>query len=967
MNRFSLRCVACLLGIAAGLSAQTTTPADQDWTLFRKSYPYHIQTVALSDPHPGGARTLIVSEPPPHVTLDGLRALDPQAFAHPIVETTKVGYDGWVKDVVVTLPASGPREIQTLVDRLHIYLFATAYKSYALKIPSADEPPPVHRPLNLRVSAADLDRWLFRAGERFVSHNGGPAVPMRTLLASGASGVYYSEVPGVVALVAPKSPFSAVRRQWREFTLDSDLILGATSYRKRVAIFARERSVPVDLLPPLRTETILQLAKAAPTLAELSQSYERNNFFAGRIDEIGWDWAPVYLSDILIDSEYGSLLNLTDQLLKSWSSNGQVEYFRFPYPPPSRWPFPAPIILDAKVSEVTFNWNTKGAGYALDFPEGSGYRRIFSLNRTGALPVNYIPAQVDSAAGNPLAHYEITGYDYFAGLSDPNLARVVQYAALYQIFHEFGVADTTFAVAPQSHPEWEYLAGIGARLVDFIQSAGAGAMVSKLHLGSTADLDRLRWRLTLAGAERGNGVASAIGLHLANPRIDADLERALASGRRTTASLTPAEVRSLDAGRLARGIRESAIGEALSTLASSSDKIFRKYAESTNARPSGWIRTSSIVVSRTTGSMAKNYFGGHNLDPHIINYRVDASLREGEVRVTQEGASKVVLVSPSDVERLPGVLRKAALTGRAQDLPAAIERELPHVAPLPPRAQSVVLDLDPARFATERGLAAPSEHRLALLGGWSPAPKSVIAAENPAAGFSRLGTRAITVEKLPDFSFRVYLPGLDTPRTAMSYDAALDAVTDAMKNVDGPAGSWNLALRGFDRTEARNFVRTTEVQFTSRENLQLAGFAADRDVSSPAMLRALGERYDFRRAVIRQAEVEDAAMRFDIEIPAVEVSRPSLFMRIRIFFSSRVTGPVKLAVRSAVDRILARSTGAVRESTAPIAEKILLDIKRDLKNMRVPGAANLDFEIELKTDAGNLYVADNWSAERPAA
>lgn len=35
--------------------------------------------------------------------------------------------------------------------------------------------------------------------------------------------------------------------------------------------------------------------------------------------------------------------------------------------------------------------------------------------------------------------YENIGYDYFAGLSNPDLARVVQYTALYQIFRKFGI------------------------------------------------------------------------------------------------------------------------------------------------------------------------------------------------------------------------------------------------------------------------------------------------------------------------------------------------------------------------------------------------------------------------------------------------------------------------------------------------------------------------------------------------
>ena len=75
------------------------------------------------------------------------------------------------------------------------------------------------------------------------------------------------------------------------------------------------------MLPPLRVETILQLAAVGQD--ELSQSYERRNIISGRYDE-KHDWAPIYLSAALLDTEYGSLLNITDQLLKSWSMGGQV-------------------------------------------------------------------------------------------------------------------------------------------------------------------------------------------------------------------------------------------------------------------------------------------------------------------------------------------------------------------------------------------------------------------------------------------------------------------------------------------------------------------------------------------------------------------------------------------------------------------------------------------------------------------
>src|SRR5205814_1232991 len=159
-----------------------------------------------------------------------------------------------------------------------------------------------------------------------------------------------------------RQDLSRFTRDARQFVADSDLIVGAIPGSTHVAIVARERQLTLDALPPLRTETILLLASVDED--ELAQSYERNLFGAGKL-ETNDDWAPIYLSDALIDTEYGSLLNITDQLLKSWTNVGRVKYSTFVYPDPAAWPFqrPLPELLGSR--SLTYNWNTKGVGYAL--------------------------------------------------------------------------------------------------------------------------------------------------------------------------------------------------------------------------------------------------------------------------------------------------------------------------------------------------------------------------------------------------------------------------------------------------------------------------------------------------------------------------------------------------------------------------------------------------------------------------
>jgi hypothetical protein len=541
--RFNSRRLAALLLLSAifcgPASPDSATPSQPEWEAFRKAYPYHIQGIALSEPL-NGRQTLIVAEPPPSVTIEGLKRIDADAFASPAIMKQRIGYDGWVKDVVVSLPTRTPQQLQELTDKLHIYLFGTAYKSYVIK--RSKDPLSQKTKLNVRVSAADLNKWLFVARERFQSSAGTAVSTLPDVLKAGHSGLYYSESPGLVALVVSKrSQLNALRRELRRFALDSDLILGATASPTHVAIVARERVQPLELLPPLRTETILLLANAKTS--KLAQSYERTNLFAGKVDEIQADWAPIYLSDDLIDTEYGSLLNITDQMLKSWSSDGMVRYTNFNYEDPQTWPFAKPIIIDAGLKEVTFNWNTKGAGYTVDV----NARRILALNRTGSLPVSYIPGEIDHTGKNPLQRYEETAYEYFSNSQDANLVRVVQYAALYQIFREYGIQDDSEPPVHYDHPEWTVLSAIADQLLRALLKSDSSllrtraddtARIAALKQKFRAEAAVLKTEVDTQSQTFGPQLLSDIALRIANPRVDEALQEALLNGTQTYASLS---------------------------------------------------------------------------------------------------------------------------------------------------------------------------------------------------------------------------------------------------------------------------------------------------------------------------------------------------------------------------------------------------------------------------------------------
>src|ERR1700676_1899595 len=100
-------------------SAQTAKALEDEtpaWVPFRKIYPYHFQTIALGARRADGRRELIIAEPPPGVTVEALKKVDPSAMARLFLRRQPVGYDGWIQDAVVDLPPFNDRELGVLLD-----------------------------------------------------------------------------------------------------------------------------------------------------------------------------------------------------------------------------------------------------------------------------------------------------------------------------------------------------------------------------------------------------------------------------------------------------------------------------------------------------------------------------------------------------------------------------------------------------------------------------------------------------------------------------------------------------------------------------------------------------------------------------------------------------------------------------------------------------------------------------------
>jgi hypothetical protein len=245
--------------------------------------------------------------------------------------------------------------------------------------------------------------------------------------------------------IAKKSDLSEQIENIRQFTLDADLILGALSDSATLVIIGREREAALDELPPLNIESILLLASI--TEKELSQSLDINDLMAGKMRN-GRDWCPTYLSRELENTEFGHLLTITDILLKDWSEKGTIQEASYRYPEPNYYPFDKPLFRKLGLNELVYNWNTANAMYAIDLKDIT----IYTLNRTGSLPVSYFNSQERSVSIGQ--KYENQAYHYFATIGNTDLARVVQYTALYQLFidNEITYSGDVHTAFPKNKP-----------------------------------------------------------------------------------------------------------------------------------------------------------------------------------------------------------------------------------------------------------------------------------------------------------------------------------------------------------------------------------------------------------------------------------------------------------------------------------------------------------------------------------
>ena len=685
------------------------------WESFRKTFQYHIQTIGVSYQQEDNSYIVIISEPPDHTNVSGFNKILENYNADYSIEENNIGVDGWVKDLVIIINDLDKEGFEDFINELHEYMYYTSYKSSYINLPFNGKLNPfLFDDLNYQITASEINKWFLEDNELFVELNTNKSGHnLKQIFDQQITGIFYSVNNGFVIWVLPvNSDISEEKITIRKFVLDADLILGAVSNGKFLAIIGRERQNKLYELPPLRIETILQLAAANKN--ELDQSYERTNLFAGKLPG-GKDWAPIYLSDELLNTEYGSLLNITDQMLKSWSLNGDVEYDNFRYLKPDHWSFRDGVMKDLNVRELTFNWNTKAAAYSVDL---SDYE-IVALNRTGCLPVSYIPENESSLFTSDILKCEEKAYDYFSNLNNPDLVRVVQYATLYQIFNAFNIdaygyysysnkpyentleaeayklikklatyGENEFQRLEESISEklsksgyYDSLDSLKEIYIGELQLVEEYLMISeqelllyydltykeldslkKIYLDELqqienlqesgvmhfAGLDTLFLIINTVNADEGDFGLRILSKFIANPRQDISSM----SEEMQDYYLLAYEI-------ISRGNFIKAYPELFDIDRAD---IKSKHILSHRGYFNTWIKTPSTVISWSKQDSATS-IGGHNLDARISPFKINKTLKSGQFRVIKEGNRRIFEIAESDIRKItPEFLRTAEET-----------------------------------------------------------------------------------------------------------------------------------------------------------------------------------------------------------------------------------------------------------------------------------------------------------------
>ncbi|MCA1431160.1 MULTISPECIES: hypothetical protein [unclassified Bradyrhizobium] len=816
---------------------------ENEWNSFRKIYPNHVQTIALSRADATGHCVLIISEPPSDTLPkrsypELLKSVFRDHLSGVEIKKKSIGLGGWVEDLVVSLNGySDPRLLNDDVGYLAQVMWGTTYKAPILDLSNLKPAEKWSAPLNVSIRHTELKGWLVDGTMKLFPVEFTAANPMTLsqLVQQKRTGTYFTTERGVVLLLIERNRnFEEYRADFRKFALDSDLVVGAIRIgQTHLALIGRERETSLQAMPPLRFETARLLATTDK--AELAQSYERNQLFAGRLEKgeyAGSDWAPIYLSPELINSELGSTLNLTDQMLKSWSMAGAVQYHGFDYPVPRSFPFDGkPIMQQAqarepKIEQTLFNWNTTGAYSLMNHPMngGTAWQTLASLN-SGSLPVIY-KDESQPAYDAVFGPFEDAGYTYFRSLRDPLLARVTSYQVIFQSTRDHplptalpihkAVAANVESVRAKIEKLLKATLNLAAMDENtLVSSCEIAAIAGEFRSADACKQAIARTVLTAAAYQRGSPAFRKaltdflldrnLGQRVGN--VDPDLtDHALIDfGFGTTISLPP-ELEDAAALLASRYFVQSVrmIG-----AVKDDDRrdVFAIYSMDQAEDPDSYIQTARVVLS----SNLQGVVGGHNLSGRTAIVETDSAVAPGSSKLLSRGNRDVIVLNPADADKAGVVARnveKQAASGTSNDaIQAQLQKTL--AKRFPQRNVVAALNLNSAP-AAGRGLAVLRDGQLQPLRqvGLYPNQAAVALRADVVAFAKQLNLSVIVVKDGNDFVvICVFCGSSGQEMRALSQSSLRESVAMAMKQA--PEGTeYRIYFRDFAADQVEAFQRT---------------------------------------------------------------------------------------------------------------------------------------------------------------
>lgn len=414
---------------------------EQTWREFRAIHPFGFQTVGLKNK--GDTCLFIISEPSEWVKTEDLVALFTKHDGHLIECIQPYGFDGELHDIIGCVRKDS---IDSVIFRSELFnlLYYTDYKAYYTDL----NRPTKHvyftnKKLNFEISDFNLNlsmsHELFKVSnkKRLSIYN------ILKLDKNTTNKIYFSLNRGYVAWVVDSigisRPDSSFLKHARTFALDTDIILGTIYESGKIAIIGREREISVNILPPLRSETLRLLAESSNRrphryhqlsgmINRIRPSYDYSSiitpfFINHETDTIkeGIYQTPIWMDSQLRNTELGNLMYLTDIILKSWCENGKVKdlFLDYPIPKPNKYPYPNGVTQELgyipHVSWIFDDWN--------------GANKISCCR-----PTIYSTARKDSVQIKKEWLIADRLYDFFSNQKNVDLIRVRQYAILYNAF-----------------------------------------------------------------------------------------------------------------------------------------------------------------------------------------------------------------------------------------------------------------------------------------------------------------------------------------------------------------------------------------------------------------------------------------------------------------------------------------------------------------------------------------------------